>query len=56
MGFRVIWMSLVSWKNDEYKSICAYLGLVLDRVLLMVNANIYISLVFLFILGILWMT
>ena len=56
MGFWKIWVSLVSWKNDEHKFIWAYLGLVLVRVLLMANVNIYLCLVFLFIFGILSMT
>ena len=33
MGFRKIWVSLVSCKNDEHKLILVYLGLVFDRVL-----------------------
>ena len=46
-------MSLVSWKNNEYKFIWAYLGLVFDRVLLMGNVNIYLCLVFFFIFRVL---
>ena len=49
MGFREIWVSLVSCKNDEHKFIWVYLGLVFDRALLMVNVNIYLCFVFLFI-------
>ena len=46
----------VSWKNDKHKFIRAYLGSVLDRLLLTANVNIYLCLIFLLILGILRMT
>ena len=52
MGFREIWVSLVSWKNDKHKFIWVYLGSLLDRLLLTANVNIYLCLILLFILGI----
>ena len=41
-------MSLVSCKSGEYKFIWAYLGLALDTLLLTINFNIYLCLMFLF--------
>ena len=48
MGFREIWVSLVSLNSDEHKLIWAYLGLVFDKAVLLGDADIYLCLIFLF--------
>ena len=53
MGFREIWVSLVSCNSDEHKLIWAYLGLVFDKALLVGDVDIYLCLIVLFIFRIL---
>ena len=48
MGFREIWVSLVSCNSDEHKLIWAYLGLVFDKALLLGDVDIYLCSIFLF--------
>ena len=49
-------MSLVSCNSNEHKLICAYLGLVFGKALLVGDVDIYLCLIFLFLFRILRMT
>ena len=53
MGFREIWVSLVTCNSDEHKLIWAYLGLVFGKALLVGDVDIYLYFIFLFIFRIL---
>ena len=48
MGFREIWVSLVSCNSDEHKLNSAYLGFVFGNALLMGDVDIDLCLIFLF--------